>query len=309
MVQGGYGMGGKGGTADRRPGERAAGRDRAGYVGRYRLYRPVDVHSTHARLKLYRQGCIAANISAQTIYGSFHRLVRNLPTLTCKPPKHVTAYVLTAGINELSPAMTSHAIVYGHASRQMWLTVAQTASTTCKSDPLAYSQAQRHAKIWLTWHVKRGEFEEGFRTKALIPEGRFCIYLQTGAQYDHFPDGWIVRDEYNDYATGDVLTGSASTALGAAASTSVTLSGQAPRTETLKSYDSLTPCPEYSELAGGHRFRRLDDPGERRVHGEAHDRAVHPVRLHMQLPGQRLHHGRDVNRPGVSSRNPVQGPI
>src|SRR5579863_1067449 len=219
-----------------------------GHVGSYRLYRPTAVGTPHAALKLSGQGCIAANIPAVTIFKSFHSLVRSLPTVPCTPPKHLTVYVFTAGLNELSTSTTSHAIVFGHASTPMWLTVAQTTSGTCKVDPLAYSQAQRDSKIWLVWHVK-GDFEQGFQTHALLPAGRYCVYMQPGAEYEGFPDGWTVAGTYNDYATGDVLTGPAATALTAAGATTVTLSGNTPRTETLDSYDSLKPCPEYSETA------------------------------------------------------------
>ena len=55
-----------------------------GDVGRYVVYRPVDVNTGHARLKLSRQGCIGANIAADMIDKSFHRLLRNLPTVPCK---------------------------------------------------------------------------------------------------------------------------------------------------------------------------------------------------------------------------------
>jgi hypothetical protein len=224
-----------------------------GRVGRYRLYRLVDVHSAKARLALYRRGCIAANISAHTIEQSFHRRLRNLPMLECEPPKTASAQVLTAGVNELSISLTTHALIYGLVSKPMWLTVVQTTSTTCKPDPLAYTQAQRHSKIWLTWHVK-GNFVEGFLAHALMPEGRFCIYLQTGGEYDHYPDGWTVQSAYDDYTTGDALTGTPSTTLSVAGPTTVTLSGDAPRTETLMSYDLRTPCPEYSVYAADSAF-------------------------------------------------------
>jgi hypothetical protein len=224
-----------------------------GRVGRYRLYRLVDVHSAKARLALYRQGCVAANVPAHTIEQSFHRRLRNLPMLGCDPPKKASGQVLTAGVNELSISLTTYALVYGLVSKPMWLTVVQTTSTTCKPDPLAYTQAQRHSKIWVTWRVK-GNFVRGFPAQALAPEGRFCIYLQTGGEYDHFPDGWTVQSAYDDYATGDALTGTPSTTPSVAGPTTITLTGYAPRTETLMSYDLRTPCPEYSVYAADSAF-------------------------------------------------------
>lgn len=218
-----------------------------GYVGRYRLYRPVAGNAQHAGLKLSSQGCIAADVPAVDILKSFGRQLRKLPTVPCVAPK-VTATVFTDGLNELSRSTITHAIVYGQVSKPMWLTIAQTTSSVCKADPLAYSGAQRHSRIWYVFHVK-GEYEEGFQASALLGSGRYCVYLQTGAEYEKFPDGWVSQWTYNDYATGDVLTGPASTALTAAGSTTVTLSGVAPRTETLESFDSLTPCPEFSETA------------------------------------------------------------
>ena len=221
-----------------------------GHVGRYALYRPADVNGAQARLKLHQQGCIAANIPASTIYKSFGRLVRNLPTVPCKAPnpKHLTALAYTAGLNELSTSNISHALVYGKVSTPMWLTLVQTTRGTCKADPYAYSQAQRHSKIWYTWKLKKGQFEEGLQTRALAADGRFCIYLQTGGLYHGYPDGWAVLWAYNDYGSGDMLTGPASTSLSTAGATTVTLTGVAPRTETLETYDSLYPCPEVAEF-------------------------------------------------------------
>lgn len=217
-----------------------------GYVGRYRLYRPAAGSSLG--LSLSRQGCLGAGIPASAIHQNLHRLLRNLPTVPCRKPKGLKAYAFTAGTNELSSSTISHALVYGHASQALWLTIAETSSGNCRAGgPFAYSQAERHRLWWYMWHVKKGEFEEGFRTRALLPAGRFCIYLQTGNLYHGFPDGWSAQWGYTDYATGDVITGPASTALPSAGSTQITLTGDAPRTETLQSYDSLTPCPEYSE--------------------------------------------------------------
>jgi hypothetical protein len=221
-----------------------------GDVGRYLVYRPTDVNTPHAGLKLHSEGCIGADIPADTIRKSFHGTVQNLPTVQCKPPKHLTSYVATAGLNELSTSTLSHVLVYGRAAKKSWLTMEeQPANTACKPDPLAYSQSERRSNpTWVIWHVK-GEFEDGFRTRALHPAGRYCIYLQTGNEYDGLPDGWTVEATYVDYSTGDVLTGPSSTTLAAAGATTVTLSGDAPRTETLQSYDLLKPCPEYSGVA------------------------------------------------------------
>ncbi len=178
-----------------------------GHVGRYLVYHPVDVNTGQARLKLSGQGCIGANIPADTIDKSFGRRLRNLPKVPCKAPKHLTALVFTAGLSELSTANISHALVYGRASKAMWLTLAQTTRTTCPADPEGFSQALRHSKVWYSWKVKKGDFEEGFQTKALLSAGRFCIYLQTGGLYQGFADGWDASWTYNDYDTGDVLTG------------------------------------------------------------------------------------------------------
>jgi hypothetical protein len=216
-----------------------------GFVGRYELYRPVAASTPKDGLKLASQGCIAANITAAAISSGLHQRLHNLPTIPCKAPKVKGTLVFTAGLNELSHSI-SHALVYGTASQKMWLTIAQTTAANCKAGPLAYSAAQRHSRIWYAWQVK-GQFVEGFTTSALLPKGRFCIYLQTGAQYHGFADGWIAQWTYNDYDTGDALTGPATTALTAPGTTTVTLAGDAPRTETLQSYDSLTPCPEFSE--------------------------------------------------------------
>jgi hypothetical protein len=217
-----------------------------GFVGRYRLYRPVAGNLQHAGLKLAGQGCIAADISATAIRKDFRPLPRKLPTVPCKAPK-ATATVYVAGLNELSTSTVTHALVYGTVSKPMWLTIAQTTSSTCKADPLAYSQAQHHSKIWYIFRLKKGQYEDGFQTHALLAQGRYCIYLQTGARPGYFADGWVAQWGYTDYSTGDVLTGPAATALSAPGSTTVTLSGDVPRTETLQSYDSLTPCPEFSE--------------------------------------------------------------
>jgi hypothetical protein len=215
-----------------------------GFVGRYQVYRPVAASTPQAALKLSSAGCLAANITAAEIANGLHQRLRNLPTIPCKAPK-LKALVFTSGLNELSPSI-SHAIIYGTAPQKMWLTVAQTTATNCKAGPLAYSSAQRHSRIWYMWQVK-GQFEQGFETNALLPKGRFCIYLQTGGQYHGFADGWIAQWTYNDYDSGDVLSGPAATALTAPGATTVTLTGDAPRTEILQSYDSLTPCPEFSE--------------------------------------------------------------
>ena len=169
--------------------------------------------------------------------------------MPCKAPKHLTALVYTAGLNELSTSNISHALIYGRASKPMWLTLAQTTRKACPADPYAFSQAQRHSKTWYSWKVKKGGAPGGGQTKALISAGRFCVYLQTGALYQGYADGWTALWAYNDYATGDLLTGPSSTSLSAAGATTVTLSGVAPRTETLETYDSLTPCPEVAELA------------------------------------------------------------
>jgi hypothetical protein len=218
-----------------------------GSVGRYQLYRPVGGNLQHAGLKLSSQGCVAADVPATVIRKSFSGELRKLPTVPCVAPK-VTALVFTAGLNELTTSTITHALIYGHVSKPMWLTIAQTTSGACKDDPLAFSPAQRHSRIWYVFHVK-GEFEEGIRTSALLASGRYCIYLQTGAQYEKFPDGWVSQWTYNDYHSGDDVTGPVSTDLTAAGATTVALSGDAPRTETLESYDLLTPCPEISELA------------------------------------------------------------
>lgn len=220
---------------------------RPGQVGIYRLFRPVEVDTPHAALKLSEQGCVGADIPAAAIFGSFHQRLKNLPTVPCKRPKGV-GLVFTAGLNELSTAMTSHALIYGTASKRMWLTVLQTTTSTCKTDPLAYGPHPERAGAWSVWRVK-GQFDEGVRIRAMHPTGRFCIYMQTGARYEGLPDGWIAQWTYNDYATGDVLTSTSATALTAPGATTVTVSGDAPRTETLESWDSPTPCSEYSEAA------------------------------------------------------------
>lgn len=219
-----------------------------GQVGMYRVFRPIDVNTAHAGLKLARQGCVGADIPASSISTSFHHLLRNLPTIPCKRPKGL-ALVFTAGLNELSTSMTSHALIYGQTAKPGWLSVLQTTTASaCRTDPLAYGQHLSSAGQWFIWHVK-GQFEEGVRIQATHPTGRFCIYMQTGGRYHGLPDGWLSQWTYNDYGTGDVLTGPPTTALTAPGSTTVTLSGNAPRTETLESWDSLTPCSEYSEAA------------------------------------------------------------
>jgi hypothetical protein len=217
-----------------------------GYVGRYSVYRPAAANTPQARLKLVGAGCIAANITAAAISKGLQGRLHNLPTIPCKAPKVKGLLLATAGLSELSHSI-SHALIYGTAPQKMWLTIAQTTTANCKAGPLAYSAAERHSRIWYTWQVK-GRFAEGFETHALLPQGRFCIYMQTGAQYHGFADGWIAAGTYYDYDTGDTLTGPAATALTAPGATTVTLSGDAPRAEILQSYDSLTPCPEFSEL-------------------------------------------------------------
>ena len=220
-----------------------------GSVGRYWLYRPAG---EQAGLELAGQGCVAADVPASEIRKSSHGQLSKLPTVPCVAPK-LKATVYVNGLNELSTSTFTHAIVYGHVSKPMWLTIAQTTANGCMADPLAFSAAQRNSKVWYVFHVK-GQYEEGFQVHALLASGRYCFYLQSGAQYDKFPDGWVSQWAYTDYATGDVLTGPAATALTAAGSTTVMLTGNAPRTETLDSYDELTPCPEFSELAQASSF-------------------------------------------------------
>jgi hypothetical protein len=219
----------------------------AGYVGRYRAYR-LGGTPQHPGLVLAGQGCVAADVPASVMLTNSHGQLHKLPTVPCAAPK-LKATVFVAGLNELSRTTPTHAIVYGTASKPMWLTIAQTTASGCEADPLAFSANQRnHQKIWYVFHVK-GLYEEGFQTDALVASGRYCFYLQSGAQYEKYADGWVSQFTYNDYSTDDVLTGPAATALTAAGSTTVTLSGNAPQTETLDSYDELTPCPEFSELA------------------------------------------------------------
>jgi hypothetical protein len=217
-----------------------------GAVGRYRLYRPGGSAAKPA-LKLAGQGCVAADVTASAMLKAARGKLSKLPKVPCVAPK-LKATVYVNGLNELSSSTITHAIVYGTVSKPMWLTIAQTTATGCQADPLAFSAGQRNSPIWYVFHVK-GSYEEGIQVKALQATGRYCFYLQSGAQYDKFADGWVTRWAYTDYATGDLLTGPAATALTAAGATTVALSGDAPRTETLESYDELTPCPEFAELA------------------------------------------------------------
>jgi len=219
-----------------------------GYIGRYRLYRAAALGTSRAGLHLYRQGCLGAGIPASTIRQSLAGRLRNLPTVPCVRPRGLTGNAFTAGTNELSTTTITHALAYGKVSQPMWLTMGETSSGNCRpGGPYAYTAAERHRILWYSWRVNKGYFDSGFRLKARLPAGQICIYLQSGVLYHGFADGPVAQWGYTDYSTGDVLTGPAATALTAAGSTTVTLTGHAPRAEILQSYDSLTPCPEYSE--------------------------------------------------------------